>query len=135
MGRLAQDHVVELLRDNLGHDYTITSPGFIEGITQTGGRTLISFDIVVKRNNRAVAIEVSFQVTTNSVIERKGGQANSRFLAIELTGNYIAYIIDGAGNFQRRSAVSTICENSHCTVAYTESEMQILINFIRDVLP
>ncbi|QFS47783.1 hypothetical protein [Nostoc sphaeroides] len=30
-----------------------------------------------------VGIEVSFQVTTNSVIERKAGQAKSRFEQIE----------------------------------------------------
>ncbi len=134
-GRIAQQFVYDMLKDNLNNDYKITSPGYIEEITQTGGRTLTSFDIVVEKNNKSVAIEISFQVTTNSVIERKAGQANPRFLAIEQTGNYIAYIIDGAGNFERRSAISTICENSHCTIAYTETELQKLINFIETVLP
>ena len=36
--------------------------------------------------------------------------------------NYVAYIIDGAGNFQRSSAVKTICDNSHCTVSYSDGD-------------
>ena len=36
------------------------------------------FDIVVNRNAKSIGIEVSFQVTTNSTIERKSGQAADR---------------------------------------------------------
>jgi len=79
-----------------------------------------------------VAIEVSFQVTTNSVIERKGGQAKSRYEQIESAGHKIAYVIDGAGNFERRSAVENICSYSHCTVAFSETELEVLCNFMKD---
>lgn len=108
--------------------------GHIKGVSHTEGRTPTKFDIVVKQQSKAVAIEVSFQVTTNSVIERKAGQAKARYERIKKTGNFIAYIIDGAGNFQRRSAVSTICEHSDCTVAFSDPEFQVLCNFIREVL-
>ena len=50
------------------------------------------------------------------------------------SGNYIAYILDGAGNFQRESALSTICDYSDCTIAYSEEEFDVLIEWIKSVL-
>lgn len=84
------------------------------------------------RHKKYVAIEVTFQETSNSTIERKGGQARDRFEKITSCRDYIAYVIDGAGNFSRRSAVSTLCENSHCNVAYTPDEFEVLIEFIKE---
>lgn len=107
-------------------------------MTQNDGVTLTSFDVVVDRKNdtsrhkKYVAVEVTFQETTNSTIERKGGQARDRFEKITSTRNFIAYIIDGAGNFSRTSAVRVLCDNSHCTVAYTPEEFNLLLEFIRE---
>jgi len=68
----------------------------------------------------------------NSVIERKAGQAQSRYEQIERGGNRIAYVLDGAGNLhQRVSAVRAICENSHCNVAFSNDEFEVLCEFIR----
>ncbi len=53
---------------------------------------------------------------------------------MKLKGNSIAYVIDGAGNFHRRSAISKICSHSDCTVAYTEEELDVLANFVRGAL-
>ena len=132
LGNAAQNYVRDYLVAQLGEGYTITVNGNIPGVTQNEGRTGTTFDIVASKNNIYVAIEISFQVTTNSTIERKSGQARERYLSVERTGNYIAYIIDGAGNFQRRNALMTICENSHCTVAYSGSEFDLLIAFIKE---
>jgi len=134
LGQVAQQYVIEFLKTALPENFEVIPSGHIEGVTHTEGRTLTKFDIVVKRNSKSVAIEVSFQVTTNSVIERKAGQAKARYDMIKATGNYIAYIIDGAGNFQRRSAVSTICAHSDCTVAFSDEEFKILVDFIKEVL-
>ncbi len=71
-------------------------------------------------------------MTTNSVIERKAGQAESRQAAMHQDGYWIAYVVDGAGNFQRSSAVSTICRFSDCTVAYSADEISVLAAFIRE---
>ena len=109
----------------------VKSNGHIPGITQND-RTETTFDLSVKHNDKYVGIEISFQVTTNSTIERKAGQAQARYKAVEESGNYIAYIIDGAGNFQRESALTSICQYSHCTVAYTDAEFDVLIEFIRE---
>lgn len=131
LGNVAQEYAEKYLREHLGSGYQIKSNGHIPGVTQND-RTLTTFDLSIEHNGRYVGVEISFQVTTNSTIERKAGQAQARYAAIQETGNYIAYIIDGAGNFQRVSALTTICQNSHCTVAYTDDEFNILLRFIRE---
>lgn len=132
LGQVAQNYLAQKLGEHLGNDYEITNNGHIDGVTQNDGKTLTTFDITVTRGGKAVAIEVSFQETTNSTIERKAGQAKARYDMVNNTGNYIAYVIDGAGNFQRVSAISTICQYSHCTVAYSDSEFEFLANFIKE---
>lgn len=131
LGNAAQVYAENYLKEHLGHGYEIKSNGHIPGVTQND-RTLTTFDLSVEHNGKYVGVEISFQVTTNSTIERKAGQAQARYASVEETGNYIAYIIDGAGNFQRTSALTTICQNSHCTVAYTDVEFDVLVRFIRE---
>lgn len=94
MGQLAQKFVAEYLKDNLGlSNVKIQSGGRIPGVTHTDTETgrLTSFDFVVTNISKYVAIEISFQVTTNSVIERKSGQARTRYEQIEQAGHKIAY--------------------------------------------
>jgi len=134
LGQVAQQYVVEFLKDKLPADYKVTPSGHLAGVSHTKGGTPTRFDIVVERNVKAVAVEISFQVTTNSVIERKAGQAKDRYNSVKETGNFIAYIIDGAGNFQRSSAVSTICDYSDCTVAFSDEEFDVLVAFLKEVL-
>jgi hypothetical protein len=137
LGQLAQQFVLEYLKRNLGvANATFYSNGKIPGITHTDEQTnrLTSFDIVVHKEGRYVAIEVSFQVTTNSVIERKAGQSQARYNQIEDAGYRIAYVLDGAGNFQRETALATICSYSHCNVAFSRSELDTLCEFIRGYL-
>lgn len=133
LGNAAQVYAERYFQEKLGCEYTVKSNGHIPGITQND-RTETTFDLAVEHNNRYVGVEISFQVTTNSTIERKAGQAKARYTAVANSGNYIAYIIDGAGNFQRESALTTICQYSHCTVAYTDEEFDVLIDFIREKL-
>lgn len=133
LGQLAQTEIVDYLKDSLGDKFEVIRNGYIEldGYDKKGG---MPFDIVVTRKKKAVGIEVSFQVTTNSTIERKAGQASDRHALMSKAGYKIAYVIDGAGNFQRSSAISTICDNSDCTVAYTTAEFKVLSNWIKSVL-
>lgn len=138
LGNVAQQYIVKYLSQALGDEYCVKSNGTIPGVTQNEGNTLTNFDVVVdrkddtSRHKKYVAVEVTFQETSNSTIERKGGQARDRFEKITSSRNYIAYIIDGAGNFSRRSAIRTLCDNSHCTVAYTPEEFELLIEFIKE---
>lgn len=131
LGQQAQHFVYNFLLAALGKAYTVHSNGTIAGITQNDGRTLTNFDVVVTHGAMSVAIEVTFQVTTNSTIERKAGQARDRHNLLSAAGHKIAYVVDGAGNFQRSSALSTICANSDCTVAFSQSELALLVEFVK----
>jgi hypothetical protein len=133
LGHLAQKEVVQFLRKALDASFQVINNGTIqlEGYDKDGG---MPFDIVVERGNKKVGIEVSFQVATNSTIERKAGQAADRFNLMHANGCKIAYVLDGAGNFQRKSAVSTICQNSDCTVAYSETEFERLASWLEESL-
>ncbi len=133
LGQLAQTEIVDFLVNNLGGEYKILRNGYIgiDGYDKKGG---MPFDLVVEKGKKKVGIEVTFQVTTNSTIERKAGQAADRQSLMHKNGYQIAYVIDGAGNFQRSSAISTICNHSDCTVAYTVAEFEILSSWIKTVL-
>ncbi len=133
LGQLAQSEIVHFLTKELGDKYKIIRNGYIniDGYDKKGG---MPFDLVVEKGKKKVGIEVSFQVTTNSTIERKAGQAADRQVLVHKSGYQIAYVLDGAGNFQRSSAISTICNHSDCTVAYTVAEFKVLSNWIKSVL-
>lgn len=132
MGQLCQAYVRERLEAALaGWDL---SRHTIPGISQNAGRTDMSFDIVAQSpTGKCCAIEVSFQVTTNSTIERKSGQAAAREQVLHTGGHKIAYVIDGAGNFQRRSALGTICAHSDCTVSFKDDELDSLAIFLKSL--
>lgn len=135
LGQIAQKFVAEYISEHLGlENVEVQHGGRLPNVTHTDSNTgrMTSFDMVVTNGKRYVAIEVGFQVTTNSVIERKSGQAQARFEQAEKAGHKIAYVLDGAGNFQRETALRTICSYSHCTVAFSRCELDILCQFLRE---
>ena len=131
LGNLAQKYVVDYLKDMLpSWDF---SKKQIPKISQND-RTSLSFDIVASSpKGKYCAIEISFQVTTNSTIERKAGQAQARQRLLHKYGHRIAYVIDGAGNFERASALKTICQFSDCTVTFKDSELDRLLAFLKSI--
>lgn len=133
LGQIAQVYVANHLKVELGTSYEVRSNSKIplKGYDSTEG---MPFDVVVKRNNKIVGVEVSFQVTSNSVIERKAAQAENRRNLMGREGHYIAYVLDGAGNFSRTAALTTLCQSSDCTVAFADSELSVLADFIRGKL-
>jgi len=128
LGNLAQKYVVDYLKDKLPKwDFSNKQ---IPKVSQNK-RTPLKFDIVAKSpKGHYCAIEVSFQVTTNSTIERKAGQAQNRQNLLHKLGHKIAYIMDGAGNFQRQSAMQSICQFSDCIVTFKDSELDKLSKFL-----
>lgn len=128
LGNLAQKYVVDFLEAKLSH-WNFKKKR-IKKISQNK-RTLLSYDIVAESpKGKYCAIEVCFQVTTNSVIERKAGQAQDRQKQLHKHGHSIAYIIDGAGNFERQSALRTLCQFSDCTVTLKDNELDRLSKFL-----
>ncbi len=140
LGNKAQEYALKYLSDKLGPDYRLQSNGKLPDVSENDGKTWATFDILVDcvsksgKYKQYVGVEVSFQETSNSVIERKATLARNRFVQVASRRSYVAYIIDGVGNFSRRSAVRTLCDNSHCTVAYTPEEFDVLTDFIREKL-
>lgn len=132
LGQITQDYVLEKLSRYLESNWQLKRSGTIPGISQTGGLRDTSFDVVaISPRGIYFAVEVSFQVTTNSVIERKAGQAEARYTAVTKLGHYVTYVLDGAGNINiRTGATSTICRYSHCTVAFSDSELAVLADFM-----
>ncbi len=139
MGNALQSCAADAIRAKLGDEYNVVSPGTIPGVRLDDDKEA-TFDIVIDKNNDTsrfkpyVGIEVSFQETSNSVVERKGREAQARFRKAHEKRCYVAYIIDGVGNFSRTSAANDMCANSDCNVAYTQSEFEILCEFVREVL-
>lgn len=137
LGHAAQDFVARFLEENISlNDVKVRKDGNLPGVTHhdpaSGKET--NFDIVVSRDTKYVGIEVSFQVTTNSVIQRKSREASASYSQVRQTGHKLAYVVDGAGNFERHQAIRLICENSDCAVAFTPAELLRLAEFITDAL-
>lgn len=137
LGNVAQAYALKYLAQGLGDNYNLVNNGTIPGVKLDDDKEA-TFDIVIDRKDdnsrfkKYVGIEVSFQETSNSVAERKGREAQARFQNTNNKRCYVAYIIDGAGNFSRPSAMKDLCDNSHCNVAYTPSEFDLLIEFIKE---
>lgn len=137
LGNVAQVYALKFLSERLGDNYNLVNNGTIPGVKLDDDKEA-TFDIVVDRKNdngrykKYVGIEVSFQETSNSVAERKGREAQARFRNTNNKRCYVAYIIDGAGNFSRPAAMNDMCNNSHCNVAYTATEFELLIEFIKE---
>lgn len=134
LGNFAQYYVLNYLSEKLGSEYITKNNGSIPGVSHNGNKTETTFDVVVQKESKYVGIELSFQVTTNSTIERKSREAETVYKCVKGKKCYLAYIVDGAGNFQRKAALNTICDNSDCTIAYSNSEFDLLIEFIKSTL-
>lgn len=140
LGNIIQNYAADYLMTLLGDEYNIRVFGTIPGVSINDGKTEAKFDIVIDRiadqskYKPYVGVEVSFQETSNSTVERKGQDAAARFLAVVAKRSYVAYIIDGAGNFSRRAAGDVMCANSHCNVGCTHEEFNVLAQFIKEKL-
>ncbi|MEI6915763.1 MAG: restriction endonuclease [Armatimonadota bacterium] len=133
LGQITQDIVVQYLSEDLP-GWEVKRNGSIPGISINQGRTNAAFDVVTRSPGGIYfGVEVSFQFTGNSVIERKARDAQGLQQRLAESGHHICYVIDGAGNIDvRRSAVATICQFSDCTVAFSETEIRIMAQFMKE---
>jgi len=91
------------------------------------------FDLVLEKDNRHAIIEIAFQETTNSTLERKGKQAkNGLFNLIDSNDDRLIYIVDGAGYFKRINALTDLVTNSHFSCNVSDSSLSELINYLED---
>lgn len=132
LGHAVQEYVAEQLRGNLPANWKVFLDESLPNVSHRDDGKETNFDVVViSNNNKYFGVEVSFQVTTNSVIERKSREAQNMMKTCHDAGHKICYVVDGAGNINvRRQAVGIICENSDCTVAMSEDEMKLLADYM-----
>lgn len=96
------------------------------------------FDLVYRVKRTAgqdvfIAIEIAFQETTNSVIERKSKQARELFKIFKDRGYYLCFVVDGAGYFARPKALRDIIANSDICVTFSQSELEKLCEFVANL--
>lgn len=133
LGALVQSHVRDELRKFLP-DWSIERDQSLPQVTHKEGGNGTNFDVrAVAPNGIYFGIEVSFQVTTNSTIERKAREAANVYSAAHAHNHRVCYVIDGAGNINvRRQAVQTIYAYSDCTVTFHPDELQRLADYMRN---
>lgn len=132
LGQIAQQYVVDILKEYLNGVWDVKSNETLPNVSHIGNSKQTNFDIVVRSpSEKYYGVEVSFQVTTNSVIERKARESKALMRSVHSAGHKICYVIDGAGNIKiRTAAVGTLCEYSDCTVAMSPSEIKHLAEFM-----
>jgi len=135
LGQISQSYVEKKLRQFLGPLWTVTANGSLPGVSHDVNQNGTNFDIVVTSpDKRYFGVEISFQVTTNSTIERKAREASSVMKSVHKNGHKICYVIDGAGNINiRKTAVRILCSYSDCTVAMSDSEIKHLALYMSSV--
>ena len=132
LGQFAQDYVVKHLTEFLPSGWIVTRDGTMPNVYHHVEGSGTNFDVVVKSPlENYFGIEVSFQVTTNSTIERKARESDSLMKSVHEAGHQICYVIDGAGNINiRKNAVGILCHNSDCTVAMSVDEIAHLATYM-----
>lgn len=113
LGNAAQVYAERYLQKELGADYVIKSNGHIPGISHNN-RTETTFDLSIEHGGKYVGIEISFQVTTNSTIERKAGQARARYEAVNRAGHYIAWDICSGDQLEQEKVIWLPVLQTHC---------------------
>ncbi|SCY62443.1 hypothetical protein SAMN05216420_11088 [Nitrosospira sp. Nl5] len=131
LGQLAQNFVVKRLKNALPATWEVIRNSTLPGVVHKDLGEGTNFDVVVKSPSaKYFGIEVSFQVTTNSTIERKARAAREMHAAVSKAGHKLCYVIGGAGNINIRvNASETLCTYSHCTVSLSAEEMRVLAEF------
>lgn len=134
LGQQVQNYVLTRLLKTLPKGWKVNRDATLPAVSHKKGGAKTNFDIVARSpSGKYFGIEVSFQVTTNSVIERKSREAESLMRRVHKAGHKICYVIDGAGNINiRKNAVSNLCSYSDCTVAMSESEIDCLGKFLME---
>jgi hypothetical protein len=135
LGQIAQSYVANKLKFFLGAGWSVKLNGSLPGVFHNVDGNGTNFDIVVMSpNGKHFGVEISFQVTTNSTIERKARESESVMKSFHSKGHKICYVIDGAGNINvRKNAVSILCNHSDCTVAMSDSEIKHLANYFKSI--
>lgn len=133
LGAITQKYVCNLLSEHLP-DWEVAINQPLPGVTHRVDSVGTNFDVRVQSpSGMFFGVEVSFQVTTNSTIERKAREAATVQRAAHGEGHRVCYVIDGAGNINiRDNAIQTLFDHSDMTVAFSKEEIALLANYMRE---
>ncbi|TAD78749.1 MAG: hypothetical protein EA001_06750 [Oscillatoriales cyanobacterium] len=132
LGKFAQERACQYLQSLLPSDWKVLKSSTLPNVSHRSNSKETKFDIVVQSpRNSYCGIEVSFQVTTNSTIQRKSRESQGLRKAVHAQGHKICYIIDGVGNLViRKNAIEGILVNSDFTSTTSEKSMARLVDFL-----
>jgi hypothetical protein len=127
LGASVQSYVAHEIRQRMP-SWDVRETAVIPGVQH--GNTPTTFDVLAESpQGTQVCIEVSFQVTTNSVIERKARESASIYESCQKAGALLVYVIDGAGNLNvRTKAVQQLIDNSDLVVTIAPGDLDLLAN-------
>lgn len=128
LGQIMQRNIQSVLQKELGSNYIFGK--------KIGKK---SYDIVIQKapgssgpgSKKSVAIEVLFQETTNSTIERKGNLARA---GRRSKGVARCFVIDGYGAFKRESAVKKMIAQSDFSSNANPQQLKLLARFVKQFL-
>ena len=127
LGASVQSYVAHEIKQRMP-SWDVRETAVIPGVQH--GNTPTTFDVLAESpRGKQVCIEVSFQVTTNSVIERKARESASVYESCQKAGALLVYVIDGAGNLNvRTKAVQQLIDNSDLVVTISPGDLDLLAN-------
>lgn len=127
LGASVQSYVAHEIKQRMP-SWDVRETAVIPGVQH--GNTPTTFDVLAESpRGKQVCIEVSFQVTTNSVIERKARESASVYESCQKAGALLVYVIDGAGNLNvRTKAVQQLIDNSDLVVTVSPGDLDFLAN-------
>lgn len=130
-----QQFDIVLYKENEDEDIVLPT-----ALTMFGKKTLTNDEKEKLKNTRAslmknwkwAVIEVSFQETTNSTMERKSKQAaNGLYRSIQENNHQLIYLIDGAGYFRRPKVIDTILNNSHQVASLSTEGQEKILEYLK----
>ncbi|KTF13709.1 hypothetical protein [Pseudoalteromonas sp. H105] len=132
LGHASQKYVAKLLTSFLPQNWIIQEEGTLTGVNHADEGSPTKFDLTIRSPNaKEFGLEVSFQVTTNSTIERKARESQALHKKARKMGHRLCYIIDGAGNVNvRQKAIATIFQNSDYATSIAEGDINSLANYM-----
>ena len=127
-GQLLQNDVFKLLKTSLPGESSVSmNKKVFFNLSKSKGSV---FDIFCLKRKK-VGIEISFQETTNSTIEQKANKAAALYSDAKKAGIKVIYLIDGAGNFQRTSAIKKLIKNCDAVFTFKDKDLNRLCSYVK----
>lgn len=130
-GYVCEKSIFDRLKERLPEGFALVNKGTIPGVRSNNKNVVFDGVIIREKDNIHFGFEIMFQVTTNSVIERKANEAEDRYNQCHRQGHFSVNIVDGAGCFQRESALKKLIRYCDCCVNMSDQGLDTLVQFVK----